>query len=76
MTEIFIFFFIDPRSNGYTLCDAINIPKSRINYFFISPSLLKIIKQISIRRIPVTRNNGTRMSDYTAMKFYLSVNDN
>lgn len=64
------------NSNGYTWCDANNIPKSRIDYIFISTSLLIKIKQIIISRIPGTHNNGTRMSDHRAIKFNLSVYDN
>lgn len=64
------------NNNGFTWCDAYNIPNSRIDYIFLSTSLLIKIKQISIRRIPSTQNNGTGMSDRRAIKFHLSVYDN
>ena len=62
---------------GYTWCDGENVPKSRIDYMFLSKDFIYDVKQIIVRKIPGTHSNGSRMSDHRALKctFYLSHNE-
>ena len=57
-------------------CDASNIPKSRIDFVFISKDFIYDIDKILIRRIPGTHSNGTRMSDHRLLKFILKISEN
>ena len=63
--------------SGFTWCDAANIPKSRIDYIFLSENFVYGVKQIIVRKIPGTHSNGCRLSDHRALKctFYLSKNE-
>ena len=60
--------------SGFTWCDANNVPKSRIDYVFLSGNFIYDVKQIIVRKIPGTHANGCRLSDHRALKctFYLS----
>ena len=62
--------------SGFTLCDADNVPKRRIDYVFLSRNFIYDVKQIIVRKIPGTHANGCRLSDHRALKctFYLSTN--
>ena len=62
--------------SGFTWCDANNVPKSRIDYVFLSENFIYDVKQIIVRKIPGTHANGCRLSDHRALKctFYLSSN--
>jgi hypothetical protein len=64
------------KHEGFTLCDANDIPKSRIDFIFTITQKLINAKQISIRKIPGTHNNGTRMTDHRALKLDISLHDN
>ena len=63
------------KLEGNTWCDANNIPKSRIDYILISESTILKIKKISLKKIPGTHNNGTRMSDHKSFNFDLSIHE-
>ena len=54
--------------SGFTWCDAANIPKSRIDYIFLSNNFVYDVKQIIVRKIPGTHSNGCRLSDHRALK--------
>ena len=52
------------KLQGNIWCDTNNIPKSRIDFIFLSESTVSKIKKISPKKIPGTHNKGTRMSDH------------
>jgi exonuclease III len=63
------------KHDGFTWCDANNVPKSRIDFIFTNTQKLINTKQISTRKIPGTHNNGTRMTDHRALKLDISLHD-
>ena len=67
---------LHPQKTGYTWCDASDIPKSRIDYIFISKLFMYDVRSIIIRRIPGTHSNGTRMSDHRCLSLRILLNKN
>ena len=61
--------------HGYTWCDANNVPKSRIDYVFISTDFIYNVDKIIIRRIPGTLTSGTRLTDHRLLKFSVKLSD-
>ena len=63
-------------TDGFTWCDATDTPKSRIDFIFLSKYLYLKAKNISVRKIPGTHSNGTRMSDHKAIRFNVKLHEN
>ena len=49
----------NPQLNGYTWCNANDIPTSRIDYMFLSHYFMYKMDKVLIRRVPGTHSNGT-----------------
>ena len=64
-----------PQLNGYTWCNANDIPTSRIDYMFLSNEFMYKMDKILIRRVPGTHSNGTRMTDHRLLKLYIVVSE-
>ena len=61
--------------HGYTWCDANNVPKSRIDYVFVSTDFIYNVDKIIIRRVPGTLTSGTRLTDHVLLKFSVKLSD-
>ena len=64
-----------PQLNGYTWCNANDIPTSRIDYMFLSNEFMYKMDKILIRRVPGTHSNGTRMTDHRLLKLFIVVSE-
>ena len=64
-----------PLLNGYTWCNANDLPTSRIDYVFLSNDSMYKLEKILVRRAPGTHSNGIRMTDHRLLKFCLIIND-
>lgn len=62
--------------NGFLWYYASDTPRSRIDFVFVNNDLLNQFRNILIRKIPGTHNNGTRMSDHRALKYELNTYNN
>ena len=60
--------------NGYTWCDSENVPRSRIDYIYISENFVYGADKIILRNVPGTVN-GKRLTDHRLFKFYLNLCD-
>ena len=58
---------------GFTWCDGENIPKSRIDFVFISNNFDMKLDKMCTRKPPSV--NKTRLSDHLAIRFNFTVND-
>ena len=65
-----------PQLNGFTWCNANDIPTSRIDYAFLSNDILYQLDKVLIRRVPGTHSNGVRMTDHRCLKFYIVISEN
>ena len=63
----------NPNKSGFTWCDGENIPKSRIDYVFISNNFDMKLDKMYTRKPPSV--NNTRMSDHLAIRFNFMEND-
>ena len=61
---------------GFTWCDGNDIPKSRIDYVFLTENFIYNLDKIIIRRIAGTHSNGCRLSDHRALKFSFKLCEN
>ena len=50
-----------------------SVPKSRIDYIFISKNVIYDVKQIIVRKIRGSHSNGCRMSDHRALTFIFFI---
>ena len=57
----------EQSKHGYTWCDGQGIPKSRIDYVFISEEFDLDIASILTKKSPSIKN--VRLSDHLAIKF-------
>ena len=64
-----------PLLNGYTWCNANDLPTSRIDYVYLSNDSMYKLEKILVRRVPGTHSNGIRMTDHRLLKFCLIIND-
>lgn len=64
-----------PDLDGYTWCNADNVPSSRIDYTFVSRNFIYDFEKITLRKIPGTIN-GKRMSDHRLLKTSFKTNIN
>ena len=64
-----------PDLNGYTWCNANDIPYSRIDYVFISKNFIYDIEKISIRKIP-GQVAQKRLSDHRLLKIQFKTSHN
>lgn len=55
-----------PDLDGYTWCNADNVPSSRIDYTFVNRNFIYDFEKITLRKIPGTIN-GKRMSDLSPL---------
>ena len=58
---------------GFTWCDGEDVPKSRIDYIFISREFAYIPCNIITRIVPGKHSNNTRMSDHRCIKLTLNT---
>ena len=58
---------------GFTWCDGEDVPKSRIDYIFISREFTYIPCNIITRIVPGKHSNNTRMSDHRCIKLTLDT---
>ena len=63
----------NPNKSGFTWCDGENIPKSRIDYVFISNNFDMKLDKMYTRKPPSV--NNTRMSHHLAIRFNFMEND-
>ena len=64
-----------PDLDGYTWCNADNVPSSKIDYTFVSRNFIYDFEKIALRKIPGTIN-GKRMSDHRLLKTSFKTNIN
>ena len=58
---------------GFTWCDGEDVPKSRIDYIFISREFAYIPCNIITRIVPGKHSNNSRMSDHRCIKLTLNT---
>ena len=64
-----------PQLNGYTWCNANDIPTSRIDNMFLSNEFMYKMDKILIRRVPGTHSNGTPLTDHRLLKLFIVVSE-
>lgn len=62
----------NPAKYGYTWCDAENSPKSKIDYNFVRNDSIDYVENIVVKKLPVTHNKSTRLSDHRLIKCKLN----
>ena len=50
-----------------------NCPQSRIEFVFVSSDIVNDLQNVKVRKIPVTQNNGVRLSDHIYLHFKFNL---
>ena len=64
---------VNPDKEGFTWCDGDNIPKSRIDYVFVSNDCNLIFDKFYTRKPPKVKS--VRMSDHLSLRFQMKYDD-